>query len=106
MKRKFAPDEIALLITSILFFVGIFLNKWIFLIFTTIWLITVCFCIYNMIKMRSGGIGEFLNEADTMSAKHLKEGKLIRGGIEAAIIPIFALVVFGIICCILWLILL
>lgn len=108
MRRKLEISEIALAVTSVLFIVSLFFNKWIFLIFTLIWLATVGYCIYKMIKRSSGGIGKFLEQADEMAAQNLKSDSLrskTRGAIEFSIIPIFVLAVIGVFCSLLSIIL-
>lgn len=124
MKRKWTKAEIALIITSVLFVLSIFLGKWVLLTCTLAWLICVGHCMNKMIKSHYSGIGEFVSSIEKMGERNYKEAEeemaneksrytksqiqsqKARGVIEYSIVPIMALAGFGIICALLSIVLL
>ena len=102
---KIKAKDIPLLITSILFVLGIFFGKWVCTVTTVVWVITVIRCFYKMVCRDYGSIGDFISKAEETGAQNINEGRKFRGTMECAILPIIVIVGVGIACAILSLIL-
>lgn len=98
---KIKAKDMPLLITSILFVIGIFFGKWVCLVTTTIWLITVICCIYKMVCREYGSVGGFVSKAEETGAQNRKEGRKFRGAVEQGILPIIVIAGIGIACALL-----